>query len=249
MHSQNAFLTLTYNDENIRDNRLDYSDFQKFMKRLRRAYPNQQIGFNAVGEYGEKSKRMHWHAIIFNWSPSDPELKYTSDLGHKVFESETLKKLWPFGNSEFGSVTFHSAGYVSRYNAKKLVHGYDSEHDYKPIAKKSNKHAIGKKWLESHYQDVFNFGYIILEDGTQSTIPRYYEKWFKEHKPQEWLAYVTQTKIEKASRAAAKAAALRLHDYNTTTNRGLKGAQTSALEARREITKSRFKLLQNNLKL
>lgn len=248
MHSQNCFITLTYNDEHLGDNRLDYRDFQLFMKKLRKL-TNNKIGFHAVGEYGEKSKRKHWHAIIFGWEPADKKKIETTNLGHDRFDSETLKKLWPYGLSDVGSVTMQSAGYVSRYNAKKLVHGNDGSHEYDPISKKSNKQAIGKAWIEKYYQDVFNTGSVRLLDGTAISIPRYYEKWFKENKPTEWLAYVTHQKAEKTARASARASSEQSKLYDQITKRGLMGAPTSALEARRQITKAKFKMLQEKLKL
>ena len=60
MHENNSFITLTYDNDHVGDNKLDYTDFQKFMKKLRRAYPNKQIGFMACGEYGETNGRKHW---------------------------------------------------------------------------------------------------------------------------------------------------------------------------------------------
>lgn len=252
MHEENSFITLTYSDDHVGNNKLDYQDFQKFMKRLRRAYPNKTIGFNAVGEYGEKTKRQHWHAILFGYYPPDATFSRSNERGDKLFTSQSLDKIWGKGNTETGSVTFHSAGYVSRYNAKKLVHGLDQNHDLHPIAKKSNKHAIGKAWLEQFYESVFLRGSIVLDDGTETTIPRYYEKWLKEHKPTEWLTYVTQVKIQKSSRASARATA----DLQKYSERRIKRSQsgnflpeTTQNEAKKEILKSRFETLQKNLKL
>lgn len=202
MHPQNIFLTLTYDDDHIGNNRLDYADFQKFMKRLRKT-SNNQIGVFVTGEYGEKSKRMHWHAILFNYAPTDAEYKYSTERGDKVFRSKNIDKLWGKGATEFGSVTLQSAGYCARYAAKKLVHGEDVEL-YKPISKKSSKHAIGKAWLQKYYMDVFRHGHIVLPDGKTCSIPRYYEKWFKENHPQEWSLYATQTKLSKMQLGEAK---------------------------------------------
>lgn len=207
MYENNAFITLTYSEENLKSAKLDYTDFQAFMKRLRKTQ-NEPIGMFVAGEYGDQKKRPHFHAIIFNWRPRDAEYKYTNERGDKVYSSKTLEKIWQKGIAEFGSVTFHSAGYCARYSAKKLVHGKDGTHDYNPICKQSNKQAIGKKWLEKfHWTDCFNKGYLVLPDGQITAIPRYYEKWLLKHEPEKWLRYVTEIKPKKMHEAERKARA------------------------------------------
>lgn len=58
LHERNCFLTLTYdNDHCPSDRSLDYSDFQRFMKRFRKSYPGSTIRFYMAGEYGEKFER------------------------------------------------------------------------------------------------------------------------------------------------------------------------------------------------
>jgi len=203
MHPENSFITLTY--DKLESNRLQYKHFQDFMKRLRFHYPNQTISTFVTGEYGEEKKRPHWHAIIFNWYPRDAKYKYSNDRGDEVHSSETLDKIWGHGISEIGSVTIESAGYCARYAAKKLIHGRDQDHDYHPISKKSSKHAIGKKWLEKYWPDVFNYGHIVLPDGGTCGIPRYYEKWLQKNQPAAWEHYITTTKQRKATYAQDKA--------------------------------------------
>lgn len=45
----------------------------------------------------------------------------------------------------------------------------------------STKYAIGKKWLEKYYEDIFNTGKLTIRGGSHSSIPRYYEKWLLKH--------------------------------------------------------------------
>ena len=53
LHENNAFITLTYDDSNLpRGGSLDYSDFQKFMKRLRKRI-GRKVSFYCGGEYGD----------------------------------------------------------------------------------------------------------------------------------------------------------------------------------------------------
>jgi len=254
MHEQNSFITLTYNEENLKSDKLIYEDFQKFMKRLRFAYPNQEIGVFVTGEYGEKRKRPHWHALLFNWRPKDLKPKYTTERGDQVYDSESLGRLWGLGISECGSVTFESAGYCARYASKKLVHGNDGNHDFDPISRKSSKHAIGKKWIEKYWNtDCFNQGFILV-NGSKCSIPRYYEKWLKKHQPDAWSRYVTETKQKIIDEAIKKEALITLEEKKINFARSARMGldfklQRSRKEARKKILEQKFNKLQQHLKL
>ena len=119
------FVTLTYDDlhpltDTIRlPNKLltlDKSHFQKFIKRFRRYSPgDRQVRYYACGEYGEKAKRAHWHAVIF------------TDIEPNQFE-QVLKKAWTLKNQQIGFVTCsllneERAQYVAQYTTKKLTSG------------------------------------------------------------------------------------------------------------------------------
>lgn len=250
MHPKNSFITLTYDDQHLQSPKLIYADFQNFMKRLRKTQ-NDPIGVFVTGEYGEKTKRPHFHAILFNYRPSDCKLFRRTERGDEVFSSESLKRLWPHGFSEIGDVTFESAGYCARYAAKKLVHGPDG-HDWQPISKKSSKHAIGKKWLERFWPDVFLHGRVVLRDGTEIGIPRYYEKWFKKEHPDLWLRYVTDTKLRILSEAEKRSHATQTsweQDQHRRLDEGKFTFSPTENERREIITESKFKMLQDYLKL
>jgi len=251
MYENNSFITLTYNDENLGDNKLNYKDFQDFMKRLRSKEPHLEISYFVTGEYGEKSKRKHWHAIIFNWEPPDKIHQFTTDRGDRVFTSSLLDSLWGHGETKTGAVTIESAGYTARYSAKKLVHGKDQNHDYTPISKKSSKHAIGKRWLEKHWEDVFNHGYIINADGVKSGVPRYYEKWLKRERPGHWRHYRTKTKEELLLRLIKEEEETSKQEFDINwerLNQG-KSKQITRNETRAQILKQKFDQLQQLLKL
>lgn len=144
-----------------------------------------------TGEYGDRRKRPHWHAILFNYYPPDPKTLRKTDRGDQVFTSKTLENIWNRGILEFGSVTLESANYVARYTAKKLVHGKDQDHDFQPIHHTSSKNAIGKRWIERYWKQTFELGYVTLPDGQRAGIPRYYKDWLKKHNPSAYERYVT----------------------------------------------------------
>lgn len=196
MHKDNIFLTLTYADQYLKSPRLNYQDFVTFMKNLRNhlqyEQPDLKIDRMVTGEYGEKNKRPHWHAIIFNWKPSDAKYKSTTDRGDHLYTSELIDDLWGKGTHDFGDVTLDSASYVARYAAKKLTHGADKEHDYHPIHKTPSLRGMGRSWIEQHYLHVFQNGFIVLPNGELSKIPRYYVDWAKKNQPELHSYYVTE---------------------------------------------------------
>lgn len=247
MHEESCFLTLTYDDQHLKSEKLIYKDFQDFMKRLREKYPHKQISYFVTGEYGDKNKRPHWHACIFGHIPEDSKYKYSNDRGDKIFQAETLKSLWPMGISEYGTITFESAGYCARYSAKKLHHGPDG-HQYEPISKKSSKHAIGKRWLEKYWQDAFTHGRIILPDGKSCSIPRYYEKWLLKHNPSAWRRYVTEIKHKITLEAETKELQTKKEEKLINLKRsGLKGLQISRTKVANKILEEKFKQLKTKL--
>ena len=114
MHTSNCFLTLTYSDKHLPPyGSLDRKAFPLFMKRLRKAYPDDRIRYYHCGEYGAETRRPHYHSLLFGFDFPDKE--FWKDRGeYKTWRSPTLENLWPFGLSEIGSVTHKSAGYVAR---------------------------------------------------------------------------------------------------------------------------------------
>ena len=49
-----------------------YTDVQKFLKRLRKAYKS-KLRYFIAGEYGEQTARPHYHMILYGWQPTDLE--------------------------------------------------------------------------------------------------------------------------------------------------------------------------------
>lgn len=194
MYESNHFVTLTYADEHLpKDGSLRKSDFQKFMKRLRRKF-GKGPRYYMCGEYGEQNERPHYHACLFNLDLGDLELEYTDDKGNKHYQSKTLDKLWKLGRTEVGTVTFESAGYVARYCTKKM-YGLYAPLWYSRLDKEtgeiysllpeytdmSRNPGIGYPWYEKFKKDLFPVDHCIV-NGVSMKVPRYYlDKWSAEH--------------------------------------------------------------------
>jgi len=255
-YENNIFLTLTYDQEHIGDGKLHYRDFQLFMKKLRKEIyestldydkHKHRISYMVTGEYGDKTKRPHWHAIIFNYSPSDKKF-LRNDPDQPTFTSEIITNLWGNGSTMFGNVTLDSASYVARYAAKKLGHGKDQDHDYHPIHKTSSKHAIGKSFIEKYYQDIFNHGFVVLPNGQKAGIPRYYEDWFKKNHPDAYLKYLSTIKSEASILAQDKQKTENL-EYLAQCEQATGGLPLTKKQVSMTILKQKFKQLQERKKL
>lgn len=187
VHEKNCFITLTYDEAHLpKDNSLDLRDFQLFMKRLRKKY-KQKIRFFHCGEYGENFGRPHYHACLFNFD-FDDKILFKNIKGNNLYLSEELSKLWPFGFSTIGDVTFESAAYVARYITKKVTGEKAFEHynkiDYetgellqerKPeYITMSRRPGIGKPWLDKFMKDVYPSDFIVM-NGKKLKPPRFYD--------------------------------------------------------------------------
>lgn len=131
MHTDNVFITLTYDDNSsvVEDDplclcSLRYKHFQNFMKRLRKS-SGSQIRYLVCGEYGTKNGRAHFHAILFGFRFPDMVLHHIDDKGIRHYSSEMLQNAWskdgiPIGFVDLSDVTEGACNYVSGYVLKKL---------------------------------------------------------------------------------------------------------------------------------
>lgn len=247
MHEENIFLTLTYRDPG--PTRLIYRDFQLFMKRLRKARPHTQISYLVTGEYGPKTKRPHWHVLIFGYSPKKKVELRENPNGDTLYASPELEKLWPHGTHDFGEVTLQSANYVARYALKKLDHGKDQDHDFHPIHKTGSKHALGKQWISKYWQQTFNHGYVLSPENTRLPIPRYYEEWFKKNHFAEYLSYCVEQKTKRRIKAEQKLAKeefeYQIDFYNNQHSIPVGQRPPTKKESQLEIMKQKLKRLKN----
>jgi hypothetical protein len=187
LHERNCFITLTYNDENLpAGGTLVLRHFQLFMKRIRKEFGN-GIRFFHCGEYGEKSFRPHYHAILFNFDFDDKKL-WSVKNGIHLYRSDILERLWAFGFATVGAVTFESAAYVARYSLKK-IHGANKEAHYQNVnlstgevidrlpeyVTMSRRPGIGSGFFDKFKSDIYPHDFIIHR-GEKHAVPRYYLK-------------------------------------------------------------------------
>ena len=112
------------------------------------------------------------------------------------------------------------------------------------------KYAIGRRWLEKFWPDVFNYGQVSLRkpDGSvvKCGVPRYYEKWLRDHRFDDYLRYLSEVKYPMNASMAVKAAQ-ELARHNEV-NQG-NALTMSRSEVKYQILQSKFNQLQRYLKL
>lgn len=212
MHEGNSFVTLTFDNESlVKECRLceggyslDRKHMQDFFKRLRRRLDGVQIRNFYCGEYGGKTHRPHYHALIFGYDFPDRKLWKRLDK-HNYFISEFLREVWPFGHSVIGGVDFDSASYCAGYCTKKIT-GEKADSYYlgrvPEFGQPSTKPGLGYKWLEEFGEtDCFLFDEVVV-NGRKCKPPRYYDKLLEKWDPSRFDA----TKDARVLKAQSKEA-------------------------------------------
>lgn len=185
-HQENSFLTLTYDDQNLPENSsLVKSDFQNFMKRLRKSLGKKKVRYYHCGEYGgTQTRRPHYHALLFGHD-FDDRRAFSGKPPNQIFTSDSLSRLWPFGFSVIGEVTFESAAYVARYILKKVTGDRAAEHysgrtpEYTTM---SRRPGIGQRWYEKYKSDVYPHDRVIVR-GVPTRPPRFYDNLLQREDP------------------------------------------------------------------
>lgn len=188
--SQSAhFITLTYATENVVITKNGYlslskTDLQKFFKRLRKAHEsrrtkstqglerkilhrfsnrtwNEPIKYYAVGEYGGKFKRPHYHVILFNAA------------------MELIQDAWALGEVHYGTVTPASVGYTLKYISKGGIipqHRNDDRlNEFSLMSKGLGLNYLTPVMLHWHKRDLSGRMYCNIENGKKIAMPRYYK--------------------------------------------------------------------------
>lgn len=232
-HKSNCFITLTYDDDHVPANwacslrtrkefvsyTLDKRDLQLFWKRLRKAFPDRKIRYYAAGEYGDKSARPHYHAIIFGLGIDEFSDKFIVDQdvrGYTYYSSSQLEKIWSKGNVVLAEASWETAAYVARYVMKKRKgfgkDFYDEVCIEPEFVAMSRKPGIGYKWFSESKKSyaIFLRHYIKTANGSRGVGKiRYFDQKLDEEYPfdaekmkmtrQEFSKYRNKLKLQQTS--------------------------------------------------
>ena len=169
--SSSYFITLTYDNDYYPNatphlpitqsgrRTLKKRDFQLFMKRLRKLQKT-KIKYYAVGEYGTKTYRPHYHAIIFN-----------------VENIEHINEAWQLGSVHIGDVSGASIAYTAKYidKPKRIpTHKNDDRiKEFSLMSKGLGSNYITRETKKYHKQDITRM-YVTHPDGVRVAMPKYY---------------------------------------------------------------------------
>lgn len=192
------YVTLTYDEDNIPVDRcLDKRHLQLFFKRLRKSLPQRRIRYYACGEYGEKTKRPHYHAIIYGIS------YYEAPLSELV---EYFKRVWKLGGVYLGYVSHDSISYVAGYVTKKQADRRDDS-VVPEFSVMSRRPAIGAPAIPYIVETLKKIGgndlppYIRI-GGKKYVIPKYLRnKLYEILYDPEYVEALKQNKLEQLHEA------------------------------------------------
>ena len=157
-------MTLTYDNEHLpEDGNLHKDDFQKFMKRLRKAIEPHKVRYFMCGEYGGKYGRCHFHCVLFGWVPED-----IKRVGYRdYYKSDMIARIWKHG---FVSVILDLNEDTLKYNAKYLNKLKSNWKDVQPYTAMSRKPGIGAAGVTP---EMLLTGDRFI-NGKRYFIPRFY---------------------------------------------------------------------------
>lgn len=173
-HLDNSFITLTYDNSSLPSIFVVKNEFQKFMKRLRKA-TKLNIRYMVSHEYGSNTFRPHHHCILFGYNPPNQKLLKTTSKGEKIFTSPEIEKLWTHGFHSVGTANERTAYYIASYSLKGKKHLLvdpitGEETMVSDCMDASKRPAIGFNYFVENHQQLIDSGSIL---------PRYYQKQLK----------------------------------------------------------------------
>jgi len=197
MHEENSFLTLTYDNAHLPEDRsVRVKDWQDFAKRVRKN--KGPFRFFHCGEYGQENLRPHYHACMFGHDFHNDRTMHTQKGGHPLWISSELSGLWQNGFCTIGKLSFDSAAYVAGYCVKAQT-GEKQKESLERVdfatgevtvvkaeyATMSRNKGLGYAWYQKFKSDVYPDDFVVMK-GQKFRPPAYYDTLLEQEDPQEW---------------------------------------------------------------
>jgi len=182
---QSSFVTLTYNNENLPPHSgLQYADLVKFWKRLRKQ--TGLLRYYAVGEYGDKSLRPHYHACIFGQDFFEGAI-LLREKPTRLWTQPFLEECWGLGQVSVGTLNYETARYTASYVTKKLrqkqqyvrVDETTGELIRLEQPKAFMSKNLARDWWDAWKQGVQDHDRVVINGHPQKP-PRAYDRWLGE---------------------------------------------------------------------
>ena len=205
------FVTMTYSTDHVPISRNGYlelkkKDLQDYFKRLRRSHEyygkeKKPIKYFAVGEYGGKIKRPHYHVILFN---ADLETMFSKkdlmilQMSNFDGEQRVCSKHWTAGHVTVGTVSGASVGYVMKYISEPVKNFRINDDRVRPFSVMSKGLGIGycnQRAFNWHHADMKNRMYVNVGDGKKMSMPRFYKDRFYNKKERKEISDHVRIKL------------------------------------------------------
>lgn len=160
LHVVKQFITLTYANPHLcwehGKPQLVKEHLQKWFRAVRDT--GCKIRYYAVGEYGSKTMRPHYHVLLFG-----------------AVSEDVIRRSWKFGQVHIGTVTQASINYCLGYMVNK--DWKHTHHRVPPFCLMSLRPGLGANYVSPamirwHKSDRKNY---VLVDGVKRHLPRYYK--------------------------------------------------------------------------
>lgn len=133
------WITLTYAPEHYpEDGSVSIKEMQNWMKRVRQNLGIKGLRYAYVGEYGSKTGRAHYHAVLFGINDI-----YVDKLGRA--KSRVLDATWTKGHYYVDNWSVGRSDYLAGYITKKFV--TESNDDLAPEFYRASKHPMLGAWI------------------------------------------------------------------------------------------------------
>ena len=185
-----CFITLTYNDDHLptflaEDGNvaatLRPADLHRWIKAMRKRL--NPFRFFAVGEYGDKSGRPHYHAVVF-----DADVFHVEHCARLLWE-----RIFEFGFVSVGLLEVNRASYVAQYTLKKMTKPDDARLGgrWPEFARQSRRPPLGAEAMQCIRDSLFSLqgcqallvkGDVPTEfryQGKRYPIGRYWREWLR----------------------------------------------------------------------
>lgn len=209
-YESTVFTTLTYDDEHVPRTLPKPSEtLPLWLKRLRKkvgpiiqrngnARERKSLRFFACAEYGERTQRPHFHAILF---------------GLGMQHADVIEKTWGMGHTRTEPISLARIAYVAGYCQKKIGYkrdGYERTdfetgevyHWQPPYIQMSRRPGIGAR-ARDKYKEQWRL--FAIKDGNKMAVPRYlHDAWKAQATPEQIEALLYEKSKLALSRDTSK---------------------------------------------
>lgn len=154
------------------NNKTASNDLTLFFKKLRKL--GEKFKYYAVGEYGSKTMRPHYHVLFFG-----------------INDKNCIFKAWKLGNIHIGDVTSASISYTLKYMDKiKKIPMYEGDMRVKEFSRSSQNLGLGflnNDNVKNYFKEDITRNFVFTDQGHKVPIPSYYKNklWTEEQRKQQ----------------------------------------------------------------